>query len=238
MKKKIIIFTMSFMLILLCSCYLKTTDIQLMCSACSYTVPGMYQVDLKGPDSNYDIVETDQYGRILLRTQSYYAFTDQIEQVLIILQKIESEHIYFYEDSCYLLFDSTDEDIALLKVQNDWDEEINETKLSTRLIKATFDGFLIYPYESKTNMSDVTKSFCDELEILETQIMDYSITDIIQGKELFWFKIQSEGGAEIFYWVIADKNAMVSTLEIKNIDEPTEELATFKRDNGWYDQSE
>lgn len=207
-------------------------------SVCSYAVPGMFHSDLKGTATSYDIIETDQYGRVLLRTQSKYAFTDQIEQVLIILQKKASERIYFYEDICYLLFDPTEEEIDQFKQQNDWNDEINETKLSSRLIRVTFDMYLINPYD-EPSWTDIIQSFCDEISIIDSQITASTRTDINSlGKELFWFKVRLKEGEDVFYWVIADKDATVKPMQISNVDEPTEGLAAFKSENNWYDKGE
>lgn len=94
--------------------------------------------------------------------------TEEDETAVVICQAIDSDYVYFYEDICWHMGEYTEDDLATLKEQNDWEEELDFDKMSKRKNKVTFDGFLLTTHELEYKPLKV--ACCKELNIQEEQI--------------------------------------------------------------------
>ena len=102
MKKLFCLFLTVVFLLSFTSCekLLETNAPHLLQPACVYySVPGFYQLDLKGVQT--EVIETDDYGRTLLYQKKHSRLTDKEEGVYVICQKQSNSTVYFYEDINY-----------------------------------------------------------------------------------------------------------------------------------------
>lgn len=77
-----------------------------------------------------ELLETDDYGRKLYR----YNMGETWVGMILIEQKADDVYTYYYEDLCYVMYrrgerDATNEEIAWLKENNDWDKPLDDTKI-------------------------------------------------------------------------------------------------------------
>jgi len=77
-----------------------------------------------------ELLETDAYGRKLYR----YNMGETWVGMILIEQKADDSYTYYYEDLCYVMYrrgerDATNDEIAWLKENNDWDKPLDDTKM-------------------------------------------------------------------------------------------------------------
>ena len=89
-----------------------------------------------------DVLEEDSYGRQLFQYSMYVAATSQYERICVVAirQKATLRDVYFYEDTGFLVaedFSAIDQRaVAELKLQNDWEQPLQQEKLSKRRMDA------------------------------------------------------------------------------------------------------
>lgn len=99
-------------------------------------------------DPEVQIVETDDYGRVLFFYNECYGKGDWFGMAFVIMQKVEGQYVYYYQDACYTpFFDTSDyfyypnrntetylravelaTDLDALKERNDWNQDLNLDK--------------------------------------------------------------------------------------------------------------
>ena len=95
------------------------------------------------PDPEIDIIEVDDYGRVLFFYNEYPNYTKQRYRTAIVIMQHNDNNdcVYYYQDDCYLpyLGEETpypvgyrnlfsEEEIVALKELNDWNKELNLDK--------------------------------------------------------------------------------------------------------------
>ena len=170
MKRLSIFFLYLFTLTVLISCKdISPRHEMLVCG--SYSVPGMICYDLKGGKFDCEILEEDSHGRILYEYTTKNVITDKEETALVICQMFDSEYVYFYEDKCYLLSGYENSEIDKLKEQNDWNEALDQSKMSRREINISFD--LVLMTDSKIEANSVRSACRKELGINDKQLQEF-----------------------------------------------------------------
>ena len=134
-------FSTVFILLTLTSCTQRDPGFALV--ACgSISVPEMQTFDLKGGTYSCDVLEVDDYGRVLFE---YITFSESNGEktgtAYVICQKYSKKDVYYYRGICYS-FESDVSSLETLKSQNDWNQKLNEEKMTRRGYFVTFDLFL------------------------------------------------------------------------------------------------
>lgn len=197
----------------------------------SYSVPGMICYDLKGGKFDCEIMEEDSHGRILYEYTTKNVITDKEETALVICQMFDSEYVYFYEDKCYLLSGYENSEIDKLKEQNDWNEALDQSKMSRREINISFD--LVLMTDSKIEANSVRSACRKELGINDKQLQELCILDTDHnGHELYSICVKNSE-KEGRYLAIASSEYAVSVLLLEGDTIDPTAIGDFKRENGW-----
>ena len=211
-----------------CKSRLQTIDLAI-CG--SYGVPGMFCYELKGGTNECEVLETDSQGRILFSYTTDSVITGEDETAIVICQAIDSKNVYFYEDQCYLLGEWEDSDVELLKEQNDWECELDYSKMAKRSNKISFDLHIIT--DNELVHKEVKNACIAELCIDESQVKELCILDKNpSGSCLFWLVVENEGIAEKYY-VLVNADYEVALMEGSDEHAAPSAIALFKQNNGW-----
>ena len=197
----------------------------------SYGVPGMFCRDLRGGTYDCEVLETDSYGRIMFSYTTESCITEKEESVTVICQVSDSEHVYYYEDLCYLWGEASEDGIAELKDRNDWECELDFTKMIKRENEVSYDLVLIT--RERLESDEIKDVICEELEIEKNSIEMLCFCDKnMEGQELYFVKIQKEDILYKYYMMVNTKYE-ICYIEVEDGDVDLSTVVTFKQDNGW-----
>lgn len=179
-------------------------------------IPGVLISDIR--DGNVDIIEEDDYGRVLFEIGSDFHIISNY-RVFAILQKNDRKSLWFYYDVFYCYFDNIGEidsnSMTDFKSTNDWGQPLVESKLSCRSICVN-SNFLI---DKPAILSDSFKeNIFDDLSTLSPPIES-------SPSGLFLLDPYSTDGA-VYQLVCTSKSNQIE-LYILTIDEET--VVSFKR---------
>ncbi len=229
-KKRMRIIVISVILIFIAFLYFVYSDYSsLGCYFCGvYAVPGTYHSDLKGMEASYEILEEDDYGRVLFFYTAPDFISKQQGEYIVICQKITDKYVYFYEDICFeILYDDEDADIQELKKKNDWNSPLDESKMAFREMRATFDNVIID--SSELNYQEIRRLCWETLDIYQPQIVELCIDDAQpDGTAIYYLEVRVKTAKER-YFVRVDKDYNISFYKIPGERfEVTEEYLKFK----------
>ena len=200
-----------------------------MISTASLAVPCMFRSDMRG--GGYEVLEEDDYGRILFSMTDHCIFSGDDETATVIMQKYDRHYVYFYEDICYTL-DSFSETIDELKARNDWGSPLNEEKMSRRKVEYTMDNCL--RLDHKSDFSKIKASLEKALEKDGASIVDCSISDFNGAQILYVIVVETEAKEkECYYSIVDDGSYKIEYWKIENLFDYREELVAFKQSCGW-----
>ena len=216
-----------------------------------------------GFDPFLEILETDDYGRTLfLYDEDCFFYTEnqhgeEIEQsyfAYLIMQKSDGKTVWYYEDACCQPFLSNaqhDEEIpelSELKARNDWGKVFAEDKCTTMPVVTDPAA----PYDRSDILKTIANRYIDGIfpDSTETSPFRYAVfcTQDGYGRELWYVHavdgdIYGEGispssTARRFDLAIilapdGNRNSQNCVIEIENMIESPQQIAAFKRDNGW-----
>lgn len=237
MNKAIVkVFAVLFLLCcLLCSCSLNHTSITANYSVAYFAYP--IDMTSDGHSISAKTLETDAYGRTLLQFHADSLTNREIsDDVFVIMQKYTKKAVYFYEDIGWNYAGIDEENLQQWKEQNDWDQPLQESKMSCRNCHVTFDGHTQrdgdkIPYEA------IKKYFLNyEWDKEFSKINNYRFVDCDEdGKELWIVQFESENGATEAKYIIATKGEGISaeTLPVSEALADRSKLTRFKYENGW-----
>lgn len=197
----------------------------------AYSAPGMMHPDLKGNASQYQVIEEDAQGRILFRFTTLNVITEQNETALIICQHKTKDTVFYYEDICYLYEPASEENIDVLKQANDWGQELNFDKMTSRPIKYSSD--LVLQTDDVLDYKKIKDAYCRSNNVDPAQIQEMVLLDVDpSGMELHYLTLERNGMKEK-YFVIA--NLSYETFSCKSNGELSDlaQLPQFKADHGW-----
>lgn len=230
MKKIASIIILLSVLFLFSACNRQSEDLELAVCG-SYGVPGMMCYDLKGQSFQLEVIERDPKGRILYSFTAYNSVTEKQETAYMICQAIDKNTVYYYEDICYLFAPASEDNINALKVDNDWGQALNQSKMSNRPINISFDLYLVT--ESVLDYKTVKDTFCQANGIAQSQIQNMVLLDVDPtGQELFYVALKTDATVEK-YLLICDLSYNVSSYKIDGSIEDLECVSLFKANNGW-----
>lgn len=232
MRKRLVLFVVLVM-VTLSSCMRADRFLELaLCG--SYAVPGMYDFDLKGQTSPV-VLEEDGQGRILFEFTRQNSITGESGTVLVICQHIDADYVYYYEDLCYLYNCTLEEDIAVLKSQNDWELPLDFGKMSNRPNAISLD-LTIVP-DRVLKWKDLQKAINTGLAGLNATLVESCLLDINpSGYELFWITAVANED-KTYYYAIINTDYNTAFMPAKNPTVVPNEIATFKNNNGWYSKT-
>ena len=203
--------------------------------------------------SKVGIIETDSYGRVLF----YYhegIFDDGCGYG--ILQKSADGYAYYYDDDCIACSDDdwqgtgeithdewfTEEEIAELKLLNDWEQPINEEKCTKKPIvsrKATSSLKL-----SDNDFENIVKTYCNAEGIYYKygwtfRYEEYFMSDDF-GREMYFLCCNLRNGTYLYLAAIINPDGSFDSLKgvigIKDMNNYREAMKEFKLNNGWNTQ--
>lgn len=132
-----------------------------LCSVAWANIPTLHGYAFNGEvsfDAEIEILETDNYGRILFRYSEDANGYGQYDCYILIMQRADDKNAYYYPDDCYTFLSLEYEDlwndldlngseITALKERNDWDKPLDASKCeSTQILRKKPEG--------KINVSD------------------------------------------------------------------------------------
>lgn len=182
--------------------------------------------------SELEVLECDIYGRMLIKCNTYFFPTNQVEQLYVIGQKYDDCGIYIYEDVNYIIL-SYDNDIDNLKLLNDWDKPLDDSKMSYKM--ATVEKYWQIIKTQPTNVISeyVTNAFVEEMGISNDSIAEMLEVDIdANGKRLNMYAIGST--SRDVYAVICDDNCNIWYSKIEVDENYQESISNLKNNANWY----
>ncbi|MEG1859350.1 MAG: hypothetical protein RR193_03315 [Christensenellaceae bacterium] len=183
-------------------------------------------------DGKIDELETDAYGRAL------YSYTTNHFIVYFICQKHDADSTYYYEDFGVLVKRSQDsisqKEIDILKSINDWDEPLDQTKMSSRKMKPSRSANEYYWLEVGEIIE--RKFISDDNYEYETVPVQFDSN----GKSLYYVNVYDkrdrvESKKHFFMILNADGsyNDNKYLIEVSDIYNFQNQLHEFKIQNGW-----
>lgn len=200
-----------------------------ICAA--YAVPFMFNGDIKGNVARE--VERDEYGRVLFTYTACSSLTGNYEEVAVICQKHDANYVYYYEDVCYTSPKYCDEEMEDLKVTNDWNEPLNEGKMTKRPYRTTIDG--VIHIEHILEYSKV-RDACAKAAMVEDEVLSDCVIDDVNyqsQQEMYYVQVTDANNEDKAYLAIIDAEYNVYLLLIENDVVSRNQIADFKEKNGW-----
>lgn len=189
--------------------------------------------------TQYDLLETDEYGRQL------FAFTTSHVCGFGIFQKIDGNYVYYYDNVSWYIdeyHDKDTEELNSLKEANDWNEPYDEEKMIKR---ACLSSHLIRTRDSVFDWKKVNEFIDMTLGVTDKEawagFFDYSQT----GQELFYAqKYQNTPKNGDSDYEVSEEYLMILNadgtydpdnylMKIDDWDQINELLAEIKENNGW-----
>lgn len=194
-------------------------------------------------DSKLELIEEDTFGRKLFTYyESYYSGAKLSFSALLISQYASEEYVYYYEDYNYILLEQelyasaiknfANEDIEYLKIQNDWDKEINLDKCIKKEISNTKQQI---PIESQIIKEKAVEKF-GLMEGKFNIFMDMLTYDSEGNFILYGSIIKSYEDEDIYFATLVMPNDNSQDIEFfvpLDIYNYHEEFIKFKQENGW-----
>lgn len=169
----------------------------------AYAVSGTFYPDIKGTEATYEIMETDNYGRVMFTYSAPSFITEKNEAAIVICQKITKDSVYFYEDVCYEFVHSEAQDLQTLKNMNDWNQPLNNDKMTYRNIKVSMDNVIIA--EPAFDFEKIKSMCCKKLNIHSAEIKNLCIDDIQpDGTTVYYLKAVSDGEEKQYFVQVSD----------------------------------
>ncbi|MBQ9779709.1 MAG: hypothetical protein IJW00_02070 [Clostridia bacterium] len=198
-------------------------------------------------NATIEVVETDDYGRILFRfscrSSFYYDAVNSLAgespvnlRAYMICQKSSAGSVYYMENVCYLTAKSWDEFsddvLTAFKQANMWNREPNEKNWAVCNIKQTPD----YDYPGEDELADVFGTPGENVSL------EYDVVSVdAHGKTLIFVRELYSPAMNQFeyyksYIAISDENGKFSkeySIEIEDFYNHTQKLITLKELVGW-----
>ena len=198
----------------------------------------------KYANSQIEIIDRDEYGRILFTYyEKYYAGAGISHSALIVLQSSNEKEVFYYEDANYIVKEQTlytqnieafeNAEIEQLKLENDWNQEIKFDKcIKKEIIKQK----QVVPYEEQ-----IKNRIVDEFSLtarkysLFTHFLTYDSSNskfIIYG----YIRINEKEGTYFIALAESDNESLKSLkfLVPSNVFDCKTDFIDFKEENNWY----
>ena len=193
-------------------------------------------------DPSIEVIEEDSYGRTMFTYyEKYYKGADISFSALIICQDSNEKEVFFYEDINYIIKKQilytqntenfTADEIAYLKLINDWDKEINYDKC-VRKDKAKSKQKL-------SNEKEIQNLIINEFTLVNGEyslFMDYLTSNIDDSKYILYGYIRkTEQEGICFIGLVENSDDIkLNILVPSNVYDYKDEFIEFKKLNNWY----
>lgn len=180
-----------------------------------------------------DIIEKDEYGRILFEFRHLSDISGESLHCLVICQINDygNECVYYYEDMNFLIYPYSTEELEHLKQINDWNKPLDYSKMSKREYRLTHNlHFSVdYPVERR----EAVEAIVDYFDIDRSFYSEYILLDALGNQQLAHIIITRNGVDEryIVYMETGGKN--IHYLKIENDTVDYAAYRQFKIDCGW-----
>lgn len=187
-------------------------------------------------DSEIEIIDRDEFGRILFRYQEkFYSAGTMKLSALIVSQYTFDSQVYYYEDCNYIVKDRSvsltfeQEEIERLKGINDWGKPINVDKCIGKTI-----------IKKKHKNAEIESAVKDRV-ITEYKVPDYRhlvyadyLTEDKNGNCIFYGVIALQIYEKVIFFVaFVNADGDIKLFTPSELFNYNEELKNFKAENGW-----
>lgn len=193
-------------------------------------------------DPQIEIVEEDEYGRIMfIYHERYYGGSDIGFAALVISQSSNEKEVFYYEDVNYIVkkqetyIDAVelevfnDEEIEALKSINDWDQEIDYDKCVKKEITNVKAAI---PYEE-----EIKQQIIDEFDLTREDMLFMDVlTSNTDNSKLIVYGHERINDIS-FIGLVEHEEGVFKNLKIfvpENVYDYQTEFIEFKSNNGWY----
>ena len=193
-------------------------------------------------DPSIEVIEEDSYGRTMFTYyEKYYKGADISFSALIICQDSNEKEVFFYEDINYIVKEQilyikntenfTDDEIAYLKLINDWDKEINYDKCVRKdIAKAK---------QKLSSEKEIQNLLIDEFTLVNGEyslFMDYLTSNIDDSKYIVYGYIRQTEQEGIYFIGLVENSddIKLNILVPSNVYDYKDEFIEFKKLNNWY----
>jgi len=189
------------------------------------------------PDDEWDeihIIEYDEYGRVLfVYIMSYNNYKNPFSDALswaFVCHKSSDDYAYYYDDAFIMVGNEklSDDELNKIKILNDWNKPIDETRLAKTLIT---DNYNRYDNENEALVLENFDSASKNIELA------YSICVDGKGNSLYLYieceKISDERSIYKEFIVIKKPHGPLIYDEIESEKDYLTQIAEFKKSNGW-----
>ena len=220
-------------------------------SLAPYAIPGLGAFDLRDAQYSQEVIDRDDYGRVMYRFYSNYDSYDLYDshdpnraygsrktvfngQAIIICQKVTRNSFYYYTDVCCLMsendFDETK--VEELKNKNDWNRPLDESKMKKQKVS---DGPYVKIYNvPRETIEKSEEKVIKELGIKSEQLIMFFEDDVdLNNKIMYCAVVVREDSDKEYYFVIMDTDYKPAFMKFENLYEVEEPLSDFKKENGW-----
>ena len=175
-----------------------------------------------------ELLETDAFGRRLYR----YNMGETWVGMILIEQKEGEGYTYYYEDLCYLMYrrgerDATNEEIACLKENNDWDKPLDDTKMSCTPIGNGSDNLV----ESKAVYTAVSRRMKTKHSGQNLAITVNGLEIDENGKQLIFAEVFFTETGEHKYYLLSYSSIGVEVLRETSLETLREDIIACKKVN-------
>lgn len=193
-------------------------------------------------DPSIEVIEEDSYGRTMFTYyEKYYKGAYISFSALIICQDSNEKEVFFYEDINYIIKEQkiytqntknfTDDEIAYLKLINDWDKEINYDKC-VRKEK-------VKEKQKLSSEKEIQNLIINEFTLVNGEyslFMDYLTSNIDGSKYILYGYIRKNEQEGICFIGLVENSddIKLNILVPLNVYDYKDELIEFKKLNNWY----
>lgn len=245
MKKKIIILLSLLVLINLTGCYKEYSGeysnlYTVAINSVLWTNGYSFSAD-RYKNSDIEIIDEDQYGRIMFTYyERYYSGGDISFSSLVVCQYSNEKEVFYYEDINYIVKEQpffavepfTDEEIEQLKVVNDWNQEINYDKCIKKEITKSKPNI---PYQN-----EIESKIVDEFHLGNERyhlFVDFLTRDSDNANFIIYGYIYRGRDPGPFFIGLVENNqeslGKISFLVPQNVYDYKTEFIEFKQINNW-----
>ena len=193
-------------------------------------------------DPSIEIIEVDSYGRTMFTYyEKYYKGADISFSALIICQDSNEKEVFFYEDINYIIKEQilytqntenfTADEIAYLKLINDWDKKINYDKCVRKdIAKAK---------QKLSSEKEIQNLIIDEFTLVNGEyslFTDYLTSNIDDSKYIVYGYIRKTEHEGIYFIGLVENSddIKLNILVPSSVYDYKDEFIEFKKLNNWY----
>ena len=233
MKTKLLICLCVFLMLstLLCSCSPGMHSGTAQRAVTYFAVPYFGSVNFK--EEMGENIEQDQYGRTMYLYSEYNTQGEAEDSVLIIYQKFDDDYVYYYEDICYTLSYDSEEAQETLKLANDWNQPLDEAKMSRRKVNVIGISMKLVP-ESMLDDERVENAWKATMGMPRSQHVGFLLDDVNPaGQCAYIVNLRNDTNETERYYVIAQPDYEVKSIPFDDLEDLFAKVSAFKKECGW-----